>query len=68
MNAIPKVVFSRTLKTTDGWPEILIASGDTPEEIAKAQGRAQQGSRRRGRHRVHALADQARCVDGTGCG
>ena len=25
MNAIPKVVFFLTLKTTDGWPETLIA-------------------------------------------
>ena len=34
MNEIPKVVFSRTLKTAD-WPETRIASGDTAEEIAK---------------------------------
>jgi dihydrofolate reductase len=35
MNEIPKVVFSRTLKTADEWPETRIASGDTAEEIAK---------------------------------
>jgi dihydrofolate reductase len=35
MNEIPKVVFSRTLKTADDWPETRIASGDTAEEIAK---------------------------------
>jgi dihydrofolate reductase len=35
MNEIPKVVFSRTLKTSDDWPETRIASGDTAEEIAK---------------------------------
>lgn len=34
MNEIPKVVFSRTLKSAD-WPETRIASGDTAEEIAK---------------------------------
>lgn len=34
MNAIPKVVFSRTLTSTDEWPA-AIASGDTAEEIAK---------------------------------
>jgi dihydrofolate reductase len=34
MNEIPKVVFSRTLKTTDDWPA-RIAGGDTAEEIAK---------------------------------
>ncbi|HEX6524580.1 MAG TPA: dihydrofolate reductase family protein [Streptosporangiaceae bacterium] len=34
MNDIPKVVFSRTLKSAD-WPESRIASGDTAEEIAK---------------------------------
>jgi len=34
MNEIPKVVFSRTLKTAD-WPETRIASGDTAEEIAR---------------------------------
>lgn len=34
MNAIPKVVFSRTLRTAD-WPESRIASGDTAEEIAR---------------------------------
>jgi len=33
MNEIPKVVFSRTLKTAD-WPETRIASGDMAEEIA----------------------------------
>jgi len=35
MNEIPKVVFSRTLKTADEWTETRIASGDTAEEIAK---------------------------------
>ncbi|QWF80529.1 dihydrofolate reductase family protein [Amycolatopsis sp. CA-230715] len=35
MNEIPKVVFSRTLKAADDWPETRIASGDTAEEIAK---------------------------------
>ncbi|GAA1719406.1 dihydrofolate reductase family protein [Fodinicola feengrottensis] len=35
MNEIPKVVFSRTLKTADDWPETRIAGGDTAEEIAK---------------------------------
>jgi len=35
MNEIPKVVFSRTLKSADDWPETRIASGDTAEEIAK---------------------------------
>jgi dihydrofolate reductase len=34
MNEIPKVVFSRTLETTDEWPA-RIAGGDTAEEIAK---------------------------------
>ena len=34
MNNIPKVVFSRTLKSAD-WPESRIASGDTAEEIAR---------------------------------
>jgi dihydrofolate reductase len=34
MNAIPKVVFSRTLQSAD-WPESRIASGGTAEEIAK---------------------------------
>ncbi|MGH3165994.1 MAG: dihydrofolate reductase family protein [Trebonia sp.] len=34
MNAVPKVVFSATLKTS-GWPESRIASGDTAEEIAR---------------------------------
>lgn len=34
MNAVPKVVFSRTLTTAE-WPESTIASGDTAEEIAK---------------------------------
>jgi dihydrofolate reductase len=34
MNDIPKVVFSRTLQSTDDWPA-RIASGDTAEEIAK---------------------------------
>lgn len=33
MNDIPKVVFSRTLRSAD-WPESRIASGDTAEEIA----------------------------------
>ncbi|MFI1916285.1 dihydrofolate reductase family protein [Nocardia sp. NPDC020380] len=35
MNEIPKVVFSRTLKSADNWPETRIAAGDTAEEIAK---------------------------------
>lgn len=35
MNEIPKVVFSRTLTSADGWPETRIAAGDTAEEIAK---------------------------------
>lgn len=35
MNEIPKVVFSRTLKSADSWPETRIASGDTVEEINK---------------------------------
>ncbi|MFC7622371.1 dihydrofolate reductase family protein [Microlunatus sp. GCM10028923] len=35
MNEIPKVVFSRTLKSADRWPETRIAGGDTAEEIAK---------------------------------
>lgn len=34
MNDIPKVVFSRTLRSAD-WPETRIASGDTAEEIAR---------------------------------
>jgi dihydrofolate reductase len=34
MNNIPKVVFSRTLKSAD-WPQTRIARGDTAEEIAK---------------------------------
>ena len=34
MNDIPKVVFSRTLRSAD-WPETRIADGDTAEEIAK---------------------------------
>jgi dihydrofolate reductase len=34
MNEIPKVVFSRTLKTA-GWPESRIASGPLSEEIAR---------------------------------
>jgi dihydrofolate reductase len=34
MNDIPKVVFSRTLRSAD-WPESRIASGDTAEEIAR---------------------------------
>ncbi|EMD29503.1 dihydrofolate reductase family protein [Amycolatopsis azurea] len=34
MNEIPKVVFSRTLKSAD-WPETRIADGDTAEEIAR---------------------------------
>lgn len=40
MNEIPKVVFSRTLTSTDEWPA-AIASGDTAEEIAAL--RAQPG-------------------------
>ncbi|MEV0661598.1 dihydrofolate reductase family protein [Actinomadura luteofluorescens] len=35
MNEIPKVVFSRTLKSAADWPETRIAGGDTAEEIAK---------------------------------
>ncbi|MER6514263.1 dihydrofolate reductase family protein [Nonomuraea sp. NPDC001636] len=35
MNEIPKVVFSRTLKSADDWPETRIAAGDTAQEIAK---------------------------------
>ena len=34
MNDIPKVVFSRTLRSA-GWPESRIASGDTAREIAR---------------------------------
>lgn len=34
MNAIPKVVFSRTLQSADTWPETRIAGGDTADEIA----------------------------------
>ena len=34
MNDIPKVVFSRTLRSAS-WPESRIASGDTAEEIAR---------------------------------
>jgi dihydrofolate reductase len=34
LNAARKVVFSRTLKTTD-WPNTTIAAGDTAEEIDK---------------------------------
>lgn len=34
LNDIPKVVFSRTLRSAD-WPESRIASGDTAEEIAR---------------------------------
>ena len=34
MNDIPKVVFSRTLRSAD-WPESRIASGDTAQEIAR---------------------------------
>lgn len=35
MNEIPKVVFSRTLKSADDWPETRIASSDTATEIAQ---------------------------------
>lgn len=35
MNAIPKIVFSRTLETADVWTETRIVSGDTAEEIAR---------------------------------
>ena len=35
MNAIPKVVFSRTLDSVDEWAESSIASGDLAEEIAR---------------------------------
>jgi len=34
MNDVPKVVFSRTLKSAD-WPQSRIVSGDTAEEIAQ---------------------------------
>jgi dihydrofolate reductase len=34
MNEIPKVVFSRTLKSAVDWPETRIAGGDTAQEIA----------------------------------
>jgi dihydrofolate reductase len=34
MNETPKVVFSKTLQSTD-WPESRIASGETAEEIAR---------------------------------
>jgi dihydrofolate reductase len=34
MNDIPKVVFSKTLRSAN-WPESRIASGDTAEEIAR---------------------------------
>jgi dihydrofolate reductase len=34
MNDIPKVVFSRTLRSA-GWPESRIASGDTAAEVAR---------------------------------
>ena len=34
MNEIPKVVFSRTLRSA-AWPETRIASGDTADEIAR---------------------------------
>jgi dihydrofolate reductase len=34
MNAIPKVVFSKTLTRAD-WPTTTIASGDLAEEVAK---------------------------------
>jgi dihydrofolate reductase len=34
MNDIPKVVFSRTLRSAD-WPESRIASGDTAQEVAR---------------------------------
>jgi dihydrofolate reductase len=34
MNDIPKVVFSRTLRAAS-WPETLIASGDTAQDIAR---------------------------------
>jgi dihydrofolate reductase len=34
MNAVPKVVFSRTLRTAD-WASSRIASGDTEQEIAR---------------------------------
>jgi dihydrofolate reductase len=35
MNAIPKVVFSRTLDAVDEWGEASIAAGDLAEEIAR---------------------------------
>jgi dihydrofolate reductase len=34
MNDIPKVVFSRTLRTA-AWPQTTIASGDTAQEVAR---------------------------------
>jgi dihydrofolate reductase len=34
MNDIPKVVFSRTLRSAD-WPESRIAAGDTAQEVAR---------------------------------
>ncbi len=34
MNDIPKVVFSRTLRTA-AWPPTRIASGDTAQEVAR---------------------------------
>jgi dihydrofolate reductase len=59
MNEIPKVVFSRTLKSAEDWPETRIADGDTAEEIAKLK--AEPGKDLvAGRHLVPALADQAR--------
>ena len=54
MNDIPKVVFSRTLRSA-GWPESRIASGDTAEEIARLKAEpggeivAHGGSSSRGR-------------------
>jgi dihydrofolate reductase len=35
MNAIPKVVFSRTLRSADEWRDTRIASGGTAQEIAR---------------------------------
>ncbi len=34
MSEIPKVVFSRTMRSAGDWPETRIAGGDTAEEIA----------------------------------
>jgi len=41
MNDIPKVVFSRTLRSAS-WPESRIASGDTADEIATGAANAKR--------------------------